>query len=157
MSDPYKTPRSIDPTTSAPGVTPRVPGDDYSRTNVRIDSAPPIAVRSGSGFGTGLMVALVFVVVAVIAYALVGNRDDAGPVPPATSDVTIENNAAPADPAAETPSTDALAPDTAAPDATAPDAAAPDAAPDTIAPEATEPAAPEAPAPDAAPAAPANP
>jgi hypothetical protein len=149
MSDPYKTPRSIDPTTSAPGVPPRTPGDDYSRTNVRVDSGSSVPARSGSGFATGLMVALVFVVVAVLAYALVGDGDDAAVAPPATPDVAIQNNAAPAaDPAAP------------APDAVAPDATAP-AEPDAVAPEAVAPdagtAEPVAPAPDAAPAAPANP
>jgi hypothetical protein len=151
MSDPYKMPRSIDPTTSAPGVPPRTPGDDYSRTNVRVDSAPSVPVRSGNGFATGLMVAMVFVVVAVLAYALVGNGDDAAVAPTATPNVAIQNNAAPAaDPAAS-------APDAVAPDATAPEAVAPDAvAPEAVAPDAGT-AEPVAPAPDAAPAAPANP
>jgi hypothetical protein len=144
MADPYKPPRpvNIDETAGAPGLPPRTPGDDYTRTSVRVDAAPSIPARSGSGFGTGLMVALVFVVVAVLAFALLGNGDDADVVPAATPDVTIQNSAPPAEPAADPPAPDAVAPDAVAPEAVAPDAGT---------------AEPVAPAPDAAPAAPANP
>lgn len=147
MSDPYLPPNplSANPTT-APRLSPRPPGDDYSRTNVRIEPGPPVAVRSDSGFGTGLMVALVFVVVALLAYALVGNREDAAPVSP---ELAIENDGS--------PEADVTVPDAVAPDAVAPDAVAPDAtAPDVVAPD-TGTADPVTPAPDAAPAAPANP
>lgn len=156
MADPYTPPRPGTPDTVTPGlagtpsgVAPGAPRGEYTRTNVNVESP---AVKSGNGFATGLMVALVFIVVAILAYSFLGNRDDDGTALETTPDISIENNAAPA------PAEDAVAPDAVAPDAATPDAAAPEAvAPDTATPDATTPD-PVAPAPDAtAPAAPANP
>jgi hypothetical protein len=97
MSDPIQPPR--------PGAIPPAPLAGTNRppnanTNVRIDT--PMR-KSGSGIGTGLMVAAVFVVLAVIAYLVLGDTDTAGPVGSAPS-VNIENNTAPAPIPAPTPS-----------------------------------------------------
>lgn len=149
MSDPYIPPRPGTPGTVAPGLagpqvgaSPGLPRGEYTRTNVNVGSP---AVKSGNGFATGLMVALVFVVVAILAYSFLGSREDDPAGLESTPSVSIENNAAPA--------ADAVVPDAIAPDATAPEAVAPDAAtPDAATPD------PAVPAPDTtAPAAPANP
>lgn len=104
MSDPIQPPRpgAIQP--PRPGAIPPAPLAGTNRppnanTNVRIDT--PMR-KSGSGFGTGLMVAAVFAVLAVIAYLVLGDTDTAGPVGSAPS-VNIENNTAPAPTPAPTP------------------------------------------------------
>ena len=84
-----------------PGTTTITSRPDPYRSDVRVEiptTAAPEAAPSESGFGTGMLVAAVFVVIAVIAAAIFSNRDGfgtgAGVAPPA---VTIENNVAPAD------------------------------------------------------------
>ena len=146
MSDPYIPPRPVAPGVAGTttGIASGTPGGEYTRTNVNVVSP---AAKSGNGFATGLMVAMVFVVVAILAYSFLGNRDDDGTVLETTPNVSIENNPAPAAvPQAAAPV--AVVPDTATPEPVAPDIATPDAAtPDPV-----------APAPDAAaPVAPANP
>ena len=104
MSDQY-----IPPRTTPPRPTTAVPGPEPYRTDVRVDVAPPAPSDSG-GFSTGVLVTIVFVVVAIIAAAVFSNRDTAstgtGNSAPA---VTIENNAGSApvetaiDPIAPTP------------------------------------------------------
>ncbi len=69
MSDPYTTPpqTSARPTVAAPGYDPQP-------ATYRPD--PAVAPRRGDGgFSTGLLVAIVFVVVAIIAAAVFSNRD----------------------------------------------------------------------------------
>ncbi len=138
MSDPSIPSRPVAPglVGTPSGVAPGAPRSDYSRTTVNVESPVSRPVKSGNGFSTGLMVALAFVVVAILAYSVLGNRDSAVTTPDTVPAVSIENNAAPA------PAPDAVAPDAVVPDAATPDAPAAD---------------PAAPAPDAAPAAPANP
>ena len=138
MSDPYIPPRPG--TTGASGVAPNVNAgrgtyprrDDFNRT----DPNGTRPVESGGGFGTALVVAIVFVVVAALAYSLLGNRTDtvADPAVAPASEVAPDSVA----PDAAAP--DALAPDGVTPEAVAPDAAAPDAiAPDAVAPDAAAP------------------
>jgi len=115
-------------------------GEGY-RSDVRIDTtAPP---RSGGGFTTGVLVAIVVAVIAIMAAVLLGNGDRFGLGSGGTSDgLTIENNVA--NPPADAPATVApVAPAT--PDV--PDTSVPLGAPDI-------PAAP-VPAPDPVPPAPA--
>lgn len=119
--------------TGTAGVDPRVhPGAVDNRTVVQTR-------RSGSG----VLIAAIVVVLAIIAYFVFAPGDT---MPPAvTTDEPVVTE--PATPAAPAP--DAAAPATPAPDAAAPapDAAAPAApAPDSTAPDATAPAAPETPA-----------
>jgi hypothetical protein len=121
MADPYIPPR--------PGAP--ISGTEQSRTTVNIDTPVGRSSRdSGNGFGTGMLVAAVFVVVGILAFAFYGNSDSAVSAPATAPDVTIENNNAPA--------------------ATAPEPVAPDAAP-------AEPASPVPDAGTAQPVAPANP
>lgn len=87
-----------------PGTTTITSRPDPYRSDVRVEipsTAAPAAAPSESGFGTGMLVAAVFVVIAVIAAAIFSNRDaigtGSGVTPPG---VTIENNVAPADPVA---------------------------------------------------------
>jgi ribonuclease E len=150
MSDQYTPPGSAPPIS---GVVPGAARDEYTRTSVHVEAPAERRPSSGGGFGTGLLVAAVFVVVALLAYAIFSGRDGESVVPASSPEVSIENNNAPA---ADAP---APAPDVAAPadTAPAPDATAPDAvAPDAVAPDAGT-VDPVAPAPDAAPVAPANP
>ncbi len=147
MADPYLPPQ---PGSYDPGRNPRDPaqtsnpGQTRVTTNIHADpnrQIPSADDRRG-GFSTGIMVALVFVVVAILAAVLYSVSDVDDAVIPTT---TIENNntdpapSAPADAPATTP--DTTAPDAATPDATAPDATAPDAtAPDATAPAEPAPA-----------------
>jgi hypothetical protein len=123
-----------------------VPGAPTYRTTINADAPQTVVAREpGGSFGTGMLVALVFVVVAIIAAAIYGTRDTTVVAPPAATEPAAVEPAAPAEPVQTAPE--------AAPVETAPEAA-PDAAPET-APEAV---APDAAAPDAAaPAEPANP
>jgi hypothetical protein len=139
----------------------------------RIDNRTIVAERRS---GSGVLIAVVVLVLAVIAYFLFAPGGQNTPVPADQPAATTEpaapepSSSAPASPADQTqPAPDATAPATPAPDATAPAAPAdqmqpaPDAtAPATPVPDATAPAAPESstptePAPTApAPAAPAQ-
>ena len=122
----------------SPGPGAYVPGSQPNATQM-----PPVEpVRSSGGLGSGMLVALVFVVVAVLAAAIFSfNRST---VVPAATGVTIQNNAASAPAATDTTAPAATAPAVTAPATTAP-AKAP--APATTAPDATAPAAPSTTAP----------
>lgn len=126
---------------------PTVPGATLSTYESRsatypADTPPPFRripapTDSGSGFGTGLLVAAVFVVVGILAYVFYAPEDANVPAT-APAPAAVESTTNPA-PEAAAP---AIVPDAAAepdaavePDATAP-AVAPDAAP--AAPAATE-------------------
>ncbi len=138
MSDQYTPPRS---SPVNPGDKPAAPRDEYTRTNIHVENPPVRPGDSSGGFGTGMLVAGVFVVIAIIAYVVFGDRMGSGPTADPAPSVSIENNNA----AEPVPAPDA------APAAPAP---APDTgtvAPDPVAPD------PVVPAPDAAPVAPANP
>jgi hypothetical protein len=132
MSDQY-----IPPTRPAftPGAVP--PAAEPYRSSVHVEV--PQAREAGSGFGTGMLVAMVFVVVAILAAVVFGYNRSVLPVSDGVPAVTIENNAAPA-PAAPAP----MVADPVAPAAPA-------------APPVAEPATPAPDAGTAAPAAPANP
>ncbi|MES2664957.1 MAG: hypothetical protein V4712_02590 [Pseudomonadota bacterium] len=124
------------------------PGMDPDR-NLRTDPpGPPIQqVQVSSGFGTGAMVAGVFVVVGLLAFAFYSPGDAPAPATTPASEINIDNSA-PAAPAVTPDAPAATVVEPAAPEAVAPDAVAPDAvAPDAVAPDATAPAAPAAPAP----------
>ena len=140
-----------------PGANPYTTRTDPNRPDVAVNVAPTIKPAQ-SGFGSGILVAVVFVVVAIIAAAVFSNRDVFGRSD-APAGVSIENNVAPA----ATPAPDAAVANPEAPAAgTAPAAVEPaEPAPAASAPAEPAPAAPAAadpatPAP-AAPAAPANP
>lgn len=160
MSDQYVPPQ---PPVYTPGAVPTA-ADPYR--NAARPELPPIApVKSGgSGFGAGILVAAVFVVVAILAGAIYGYTQNYGPIggtaPAAQPAVTIQNNAAPAAPVAADPAPTAPAPAPAVP-ATPPvaDPVAPPAAPvpaDPVTPPVGDPPA-TPPAGTTAPAAPANP
>ena len=128
MSDQYTPPGakpySVRPDTSRP---------DLSRPDVRVNvssTAPPVAAPSDTGFGSGILIAVVFVVVAIIAAAVFSNRDMFGTgAGDATPGVTIENNVAPVEnaaPAAVAPAPADPAPAVVDPVTPAPDAAAPE-------------------------------
>ncbi len=140
MSDQY-TPPSPKPYVAATG--------PY-RADVRVEVAPPAAPSAAfnapreTGFGSGILVAAVFVVVAIIAAAIFSNRDAIG-ASDAAPNVTIENTVAPAESAAPADPVPAPAP------AAEP---APEPAP---APEVVDPVVPPAEAATPEPAAPANP
>jgi hypothetical protein len=136
-------PRSVDPLSPDPRLTPA--NTEFPTTVTRVEQ------RSG---GTGVLIAAVVLVLALIAYFAFAPGSNDTAVVPADPAVTTEPAApAPAEPIAPAP--DAMAPaapaDPAAPapDATAPAAPADPAAP---APDATAPAAPADPAAPAAPA-----
>ena len=131
MSDPYLPPN--------PAAV-QMPAAEPYRNRPR-DMPPPGTVKpASSGFGTGMLVAMVFVVVAVLAAALYYPRDVANPD---SGPVVIEN-----DNTTLVPAADATAPAVATPDASAPAIAAPDAgAPAVVVPD---PTAPTATTPDAA-------
>ena len=149
MADPYLPPQ---PGSYDPGRNPRDPAQTsnpgQTRVTNNISSEPnrqiPVSDDRRGGFSTGIMVALVFVVVAILAAVLYSGSDGTATNGTDGSTTTIENNnadtapSAPADAPATVP--DSTAPDAAAPDATSPDAATPDAtAPDATAPDATAP------------------
>lgn len=115
------------------------PGMEPDR-NLRTDHpVPPIQqVQVSSGFGTGAMVAGVFVVVALLAFAFYSPGDAPAPA----SEINIDNTA-PAAPAVAPDAPAATVVEPAAPEAVVPDAVAPDA----VAPDAAAPAQPAAPAP----------
>ena len=142
MSDQYIPPRT--PTTVA-GTDPyrtTTPGVDPYRTNVRVDVPP--GPPPATGFSSGILVAAVFVVVAIIAAAVFSNRDMFGVGTGDAPGVSIENNAAPAPVAPSETVVDPVVP----------------AAPADSAPTMVDPVAPATPVPDGtpvAPAAPANP
>ena len=145
-----------------PGTNPYTTRTDPNRPDSRVDvnvSSAPTSGRSESGFGSGILVAVVFVVVAIIAAAVFTNRDmfdtNSGTSAPG---VTIENNVAPADAASPAADPAPAAPADAAPATAAPAADTAPAVPETApAVDSAEPAAPDAAAPTPAPAAPANP
>ncbi|TAG10924.1 MAG: hypothetical protein EAZ40_17475 [Rhodobacterales bacterium] len=139
MSDQYTPPRPIGTT---PGTIPGTPRDEYTRTSVNVGVPPSRPVDSGSGFGTGMLVAGVFVVIAILAYVVLGDRFGSTPTPDTAPSVAIENNNAPAAAPAPAPT---IVPDS------APAEPAPAPAPDTGT------ADPVVPAPDAVPPVPANP
>ena len=157
MADPYLPPQ---PGSYEQGRNPRDPAQPgtpgQTRVTNNVHTEPnrqiPVADDRRGGFSTGIVVALVFVVVAILAAVLYSGSDATDTVPVGGT-TTIENNnvdpapSAPADaPAAVPDATTAPAPDAATPDAVAPDATAPDAtAPDAAAP--AEPVAPAEPAP----------
>ena len=89
MSDQYTPPR---PDLARPDTADR--GAEPDRRDVRCDGAAP--AKSGGGFASGMLVAVVFVVVAVLAAVLFGNRDSLGFGAEDAPAVTIENNTAPA-------------------------------------------------------------
>ncbi len=129
MSDQYNSQRPTPPRPSAVGTGQTLSGTEPSRSDVRVDvSSPPLA---RGGFSTGLLVAIVFVVVAIIAAAVFGNRDAFGVGDGGSPDVSIENNStAPVEavPAETAPATDAPAATTVDPVAPTP-APAPEPAP----------------------------
>ena len=133
MSDPYIPNTS---STQTPGA------DRYGNPTRAVPPTVSVQQSGGSGFGTGAMVAIVFVIVALLAAVFLYPRSGADIGQPA---VTIENdNGAAVDTAPVAP--DAAPVDPAAPAATAPDAAVPEAvAPDAAAPDAAAPVAPAAP------------
>lgn len=150
MADPYLPPQ---PGSYDPGRNPRDPAQTsnpgQTRVTNNISTEPnrqiPASDDRRGGFSTGIMVALVFVVVAILAAVLYSGSDGTGADDAVMPTTTIENNntdpapSAPADAPATTP--DTTAPDAATPDATAPDATAPDAtAPDATAPAQPAPA-----------------
>jgi len=140
MSDPYIPPRPGTAPLGSPLGT--VPGTEHNRTTINQGGPQhPVAIPGRSGFGTGMLVAAVFVVVAIMAYAIFGNSDRSVPAPVTAPAATIDNSS----------------PATTAPDAVtpAPDPAPLDATPD--APAVPEPAVPEPAVPDPAVPAPANP
>lgn len=150
MADDYTRP------TTPPSATPPVSGIDPYLGTSRLDTEPmaePRRVlpdRSG-GFGSGMLVAAVFVVVAILAAMFFSGRDA---VVPATtdgtrdgSDVTIENTVTPSDNGA------VATPPAATTDAPAATGTAPAPAADPAAPAPADPSA----APAGQPAAPANP
>jgi hypothetical protein len=138
MSDDY---RNTGPT--VPGASPasydgRPSTDPASQSQYRRIPEP---VNSGSGFGTGLLVAAVFVVIAVLAYAFYAPRNADVPATGATPAATEDGGTAPA---ADTTTGTAPAADTTTGTAPAADpdtAVSPDA---TTAPEGGTTAAPEA-------------
>ena len=150
MSDQYTPPGakpySVRPDSSRPD--PSRP--DLSRPDVRVNvssTAPPVAAPSDTGFGSGILIAVVFVVVAIIAAAVFSNRDMFGTgAGDATPGVTIENNVAPVEnaaPAAVAPAPADPAPAVAEPATPAPEVVDPvTPAPDAAAPEPVVPAAP---------------
>ncbi len=142
MSDQYTPPRPVGTT---PGAIPGAPRDEYTRTSVNVGTQPSRPVDSGSGFGTGMLVAGVFVVIAILAFVVFGDRFGSTPTPDASPSVAIENNNAPA---ADTAPAPAVVPDAAPAD---PAPADPVPAPDTGT------ADPVVPAPDAAPPVTTNP
>ena len=110
MSDQYNSQRPTPPRPTTVGTGPTIPGADPYRSGVRVDVSNTAPARGG--LSTGLLVAIVFVVVAIIAAAVFSNRDAFGIGTDGTPDVSIENNnAAPVDaaPAAATPAVDAPA------------------------------------------------
>lgn len=128
MSDQY-TPPGAKPYSVRPDPT----RPDPSRPDVRVNvssTSPPAAAPSDTGFGSGILIAVVFVVVAIIAAAVFSNRDMFGTgAGDATPGVTIENNVAPVEnaaPAAVAPAPADPAPAVAEPVTPAPDAAAPE-------------------------------
>jgi len=140
MSDQYTPQR---PTTALR--TTAIPGSESYNRDVRVEVAPATPT-GGGGFSTGMLVAIVFVVVAVMAAVIFSNRDSMGFGSGTTApDVSIENNVAPA---ADPPA--AISVDPVAPAETAIEPVAPEPAP---APE----VAPADPATPAAPVLPTNP
>ena len=134
-----------------PGANPYPARTDSYRPDVAVNVAPTTAspaAPSESGFGSGILVAVIFVVVAIIAAAVFSNRDVFGQSD-APAGVSIENNVAPASTAAP----DAATANPEAPAAAAAPAAVEPAEPAPAAPAAADPATPQ----PAAPAAPANP
>ncbi len=127
MSDQSTPPR---PTIAAAATEPY-----RSNTNVRVE-VPPGPSPAG-GFSTGILVAAVFVVVAIIAAAVFSNRDVFGIGTTDAPAISIENNTAPA---AAAPAPAATVVDPVAPANPAPAPAVVDPAPDAA------PAAPMAPA-----------
>lgn len=123
MADPYLPPRPGGSTTA---------GGEQARTSIRVDTP---SAKSG-GMGTGLLVAGVFAIVAILAFVVFG-RDGGGPDIGAAGGnvpaVSIENNAAPAAPVAD-PAPAAPVPAPVAPADPAPAAPAPGPAPTTAAP-----------------------
>ncbi len=109
----------------------------------------PVVQETSAGFGTGMLVALVFVVLAILAVAVFGyNSTNLQPASNAPA-VSIQNNAAPAsgataDPAPANPAApapaDTIAPSVADPAAPAPDTGATAPKPDTVAPAPPAPA-----------------
>jgi len=92
MADQYVPPTRVNPL--YPGVTPT--GDainpDGRSDRINPDRPTNVRVEQSSGFGTGLMVAIVFVVVAGLAYAFYNPSSSTTN----QGDLTIEQNAAPA-------------------------------------------------------------
>lgn len=155
MANPARVPdpRLTDPQNPAPppGVDPLLTGEPrYTAANTGDPRTTINRVESRSG-GSGVLIAAVVLVLALIAYFVFAPGSDQAVAP---TDPAVTTEPAPADPAAPAP--DATAP--ADPAAPAPDSTAP-ADPAAPAPNATAPAAPSdtsAPAPDAsAPAEPA--
>ncbi|WP_309663410.1 hypothetical protein [Tabrizicola sp.] len=142
MSDPNIPPRPVTPGTvgTTAGVAPGAARDEYTRTNIHVQAPAGRAVDSGGGLGTGMLVAGVFVVIAILAYVVFGDRIGSNTTGDTAPSVSIENNNTPAADPAPAP-------------APVPDAAPADPAP---APD-TGAADPVAPTPDPAPLAPANP
>ena len=91
MADPY-----LPPTGVTPPYTGRTTTGDTVNPDTRAPGATSVRIEQKSGFGTGLMVALVFVVVAVMAYALYRPGDATPATTTNEGDVTIEQNATPA-------------------------------------------------------------
>lgn len=127
MSDQYIPPRTTPPraTTTVPGADPyRTTAEPY-RDPLNRDLPPPVTPSSPSGLGSGMLVAAVFVVVAIIAAAVFGNRDmfggDAVDAPVVPAESTIAPAETTIDPVAPAPTAvdPAVTPDPAAP---APDA-----------------------------------
>lgn len=154
MSDQYTPPR---PVGTPPGAIPGTPRDDFARTSVNVGVPPSRPVESGGGFGTGMLVAGVFVVIAILAFFIFGDRFSSTPRPDAAPSVAVENNNAPAADPAPAP---AVVPDAApaepvpAPATPTPDTGTAD--PVVPAPDAGT-ADPVVPAPDAAPPVTTNP
>jgi hypothetical protein len=132
MSDQYTPPRPVGTT---PGTIPGAPREEYTRTSVNVGTPPSRPVDSGSGFGTGMLVAGVFVVIAILAYVVFGDRIGSTPTPDTAPSVAIENNNAPA---ADTAPAPTVVPDAApAPETGIADPVVP--APDAVPPVTTNP------------------
>lgn len=100
MSDQYthSTPAGARPTINGVGL-------DQNRSDYRADP-PSLVPSSQSGFSTGIMVALVFVIVAIIAATVFSNRDMFG-IGNSVTPAAVSTDSAPADagvdPVAPTP------------------------------------------------------
>ena len=94
--------------TRAGTITASVPREEYTRTNVNVGGPTDRTVESSGGLGTGMLVAGVFVVIALLAIFMFNDRNgDANNSDPS---VSIENTNVPAADPAPAPAPVAPAP-----------------------------------------------